>query len=87
MIIAATAFFILFLHAAAAALIVRVLVKIHPGFLAHTIMYFHGNARRHRHVHYGQDGKEELFHRAKVAIISESSMAKAGIFLLYPGFD
>jgi len=41
-IIAAAA--LLFLHAAFAAFVIVIAVKLHTGFLTHAVMYLHGNA-------------------------------------------
>ncbi len=64
LVIATAAF--LFFHATAAAFVIFSIVKINACPFAHTIMNLHGKARRHCHVDYGEDGKEELFHCSKV---------------------
>lgn len=59
-IVAAAAF--LFLHAAFAAFIIVVAVKLYTGFLPHAVMYLHGNARRNPEVYKSQYGNNHLFH-------------------------
>lgn len=63
---------LLFFHATPAALILFRLVEIHPCFLTHTVMDFHGNAGGNTHVQKGQYGKEEFFHGTKLVINPEN---------------
>lgn len=60
-------------HAAFAAFPILRFKKINARLLAHTIMYFHSNARRHRHIYHCEYGKKYFFHEAKIIIKLKTS--------------
>lgn len=72
LIMAATAF--LSGHATLAAFLIRCFIEFYTCFLAHAIMDLHGNPRRDRHVHDRYDGKQELFHTAKIENLTEDKI-------------
>lgn len=60
LVAAATAF--LFGHAAFAAFIRIAAIEFNTGLLTHAIVYFHRDARGHRHVQYRHYADEDLLH-------------------------